>query len=137
MMNWPVPSGLDKALEEEKDEEMEDVKDEPLEGDEEWRPGMKLTASHPSWMWKQNRKDLASREGRNKAGKKRGAGTTSQIRAARKDYWGSETQQDSNPSQRDEDLWSHPWEWSEADLGKGKHGLSLTLGKGKGPGAVA
>ena len=77
MMPSREPAGLDNALEEEKDEEMEDVEDEPLEkGEEEWRPGMKLRKNHPSWMWKQNRKDLASKEGRNKAGKKRGGGTT-------------------------------------------------------------
>ena len=99
---------------------MEEVEEEPLEkGEEEWRPGMRLSASHPSWMWKQNRKDLASRDGRNKAGKKIGKGTTSLNRAARrgaeqprknKDYWGSLAQQDSNPWQRDEGWWSNPWQ---------------------------
>ena len=123
MMPSREPAGLDNALEEEKDEEMEDVEDEPLEkGEEEWRPGMKLRKNHPSWMWKQNRKDLASKEGRNKAGKKRGGGTTSQNRMARraveqpqknKDYWGSQVQQDSNPWQRDEDWCSNPWQRDE------------------------
>ena len=114
------------ALDEMEDEEMEDVQMErdPLEKGEEteWRPGMRLTASHPSWMWKDNRKDLASRENRNKAGKKRGAGTTSQNRAARQaveqprknlDYWGSQVQQNSNPWQRDEDWCSNPWQRDE------------------------
>ena len=125
------PAGLDQALDaemqdvereplEKGDEHMEEVEEEPLEkGEEEWRPGMRLSASHPSWMWKQNRKDLASRDGRNKAGKKIGKGTTSLNRAARraaeqprknKDYWGSLAQQDSNPWQRDEGWWSNPWQ---------------------------
>ena len=60
---------------------MEDVEREPLEKGEEtdWRPGLRLTTSHPSWMWKNNRKELASREGRNKAGKNRGDGTPHKI----------------------------------------------------------
>ena len=128
MLNWPIPKGLDKALDEMEDEEkedveMEDVEREPLEKGEEteWRPGMRLTTAHPSWMWKNNRKDLASRENRNKAGKKRGAGTTSQNRAARRaveqprkneEYWGSQVQQNSNPWQRDEGWWEDGW-WSD------------------------
>ena len=56
-----------EPLEKGEDEDMEDVVEELLKEDE-WRPGMKLNPSHPSWMWKQNRKDLASKEGRNKAG---------------------------------------------------------------------
>ena len=131
MMPSKEPAGLDQALDaemqdvereplEKGDEHMEEVEEEPLEkGEEEWRPGMRLSASHPSWMWKQNRKDLASRDGRNKAGKKIGKGTTSLNRAARraaeqprknKDYWGSLAQQDSNPWQRDEGWWSNPWQ---------------------------
>ena len=131
MMPSKEPAGLDQALDaemqdvereplEKGDEHVEEVEEEPLEkGEEEWRPGMRLSASHPSWMWKQNRKDLASRDGRNKAGKKIGKGTTSLNRAARraaeqprknKDYWGSLAQQDSNPWQRDEGWWSNPWQ---------------------------
>ncbi len=121
-----MPKGLHMALDEMEDEELEDVEMErdPLEKGEEteWRPGMRLTTSHPSWMWKNTRKDLASRENRNKAGKKRGAGTTSQNRAARQaveqprknlDYWGSQVQQNSNPWQRDEDWCSNPWQRDE------------------------
>ena len=127
MMPSKEPAGLDQALDaemqdvereplEKGDEHMEEVEEEPLEkGEEEWRPGMRLSASHPSWMWKQNRKDLASRDGRNKAGKKIGKGTTSLNRAAEqprknKGYWGSLAQQDSNPWQRDEGWWSNPWQ---------------------------
>ena len=90
------------------DEHMEEVEEEPLEkGEEEWRPGMRLSASHPSWMWKQNRKDLASRDGRNKAGKKIGKGTTSLNRAGRSHL--STPRQ--NPWKREQKLLPahHPW----------------------------
>ena len=61
--------------EENGDVEVEDVEEEKEE-ETEWRPGMRLTTSSLSWMWKNNRKDLASKENRNKAGKKNGKGTT-------------------------------------------------------------
>ena len=128
MLNSKEPAGLDKALEEDVEMEGEETDEEPLgkgSQETEWRPGMKLTTSHPSWMWKNNRQDLASRENMNKAGKRWGKGTTSQNRAARRkfeqprkniDYWGeavvNASSSSSNPWQRDEGWWEDGW-WSD------------------------
>ena len=131
MMPSKEPAGLDQALDaemqdvereplEKGDEHMEEVEEEPLEkGEEEWRPGMRLSASHPSWMWKQNRKDLASRDGRNKAGKKIGKGTTSLNRAAEqprknKDYWGS-LGKGTGGSTLGKGWWEHFLEWEQSE----------------------
>ena len=77
-------------------------------------------------------------DGRNKAGKKIGKGTTSLNRAARraaeqprknKDYWGSLAQQHSNPWQRDEGWWSNPWQrgWWEHSWERG-HSWEMMAG---------
>ena len=48
--------------------------------DQVWTPQMRLTKDSPSWMWKKTRLHLASADGRNKAGRKKGAGCTSKAR---------------------------------------------------------
>ena len=81
---------------------------------------MRLSASHPSWMWKQNRKDLASRDGRNKAGKK--------IRRRRRRRRRTREGQSPCSDQRSEgSVTASPR--SVASAGSGRS--SSTLGKGK------
>ena len=52
------------------------------------RPGMDTTneadQDSPSWMWKKTRLHLASADGKNKAGRKKGAGCTSKARKEKK-----------------------------------------------------
>ena len=128
MWDWPIPAGLDKALEEAEDVEMgeEEEEEDREEKPKEWKPGVPyLTKDSPSWKWKNNRCALAAKSENNKAGKKWGKGTTSQKRAAKrlveqphknKDYWGEEAVQSSssssNPWQRDEGWWEDGW-WSD------------------------
>ncbi|CAK9081270.1 unnamed protein product [Durusdinium trenchii] len=49
------------------------------DAEEKWWPNKPLEKSSPAWMWKLQRQHLAKGENRNKAGKKKGSGTTSQA----------------------------------------------------------
>ena len=68
MLNKSLPQGLFQPLE------------EGDRQDQVWTPQMRLTKDSPSWMWKKTRLHLASADGRNKAGRKKGAGCTSKAR---------------------------------------------------------
>ena len=68
MFNKPLPKGLFQPLE------------EGDRQDQVWTPEMRLSKDSPSWMWKKTRLHLASGEGKNKAGRKKGAGCTSKAR---------------------------------------------------------
>ena len=85
MLNTTVPQGMGQALE------------------EDWWPDKPLDPyTSPSWQWKKQRLHLAKGENRNKAGKKKGCGTTSLTRQMKRHH----LQQD--PSDRDGD--GNPWE---------------------------
>jgi hypothetical protein len=68
MLNKSLPQGLFQPLE------------EGDRQDQVWTPQMRLTKDSPSWMWKKTRLHLGSADGRNKAGRKKGAGCTSKAR---------------------------------------------------------
>ena len=50
------------------------------DAEEKWWPNKPLDKYSPAWMWKLQRQHLAKGENRNKAGRKKGSGTTSQAR---------------------------------------------------------
>ena len=95
MLETPVPQGLDQPLQ---------------QGDDEWWPGKTLTTNSPSWMWKTNRKHLAKGDNKNKAGKKLGKGTTSNIRKLQRLHL-----QDKQPEENSWERggWENSWERGE------------------------
>ena len=152
---------LDKALDEMEDEEkedveMEDVEREPLEkGKEtEWRPGMRLTTSHPSWMWKTTEKSWPPGKIETKLERRGGLVPPHKIELL--------AEQSNSPARMRSTGAAKPsrtatlgkgmkaggptlgkgmkaggptlgkgMKKNGSTFGKGKHGLSLTLGKGK------
>ena len=93
MLFWPVPKGLNEALEPEEEkkeqEEQEEDQDNPWKRDEcdknNWWKGKTLDPhTSPSWQWKLDRQEKSKQEGRNKAGKKMGSGPSSTSRKQRR-----------------------------------------------------
>ena len=112
MFNKPLPKGLFQPLEE-RDRQ-----------DQVWTPEMRLSKDSPSWMWKKTRLHLASSEGRNKAGRKKGTGCTSKARMEKR----RGIPQKDDPARQGWDekkewkqqgwwwnSWKDKWEWWQED----------------------
>ena len=103
MLNTTVPQGMGQALE------------------EDWWPDKPLNPyTSPSRQWKKQRLHLAKGENRNKAGKKKGCGTTSLTRQMKRHHLQqdpSDRDGDGNPWERDgSNSWERGW-WREDGLG--------------------
>ena len=112
MLETPVPQGLDQPLQ---------------QGDDEWWPGKTLTTKSPSWMWKTNRKHLAKGDNKNKAGKKLGKGTTSNIRKLQRLHL-----QDKQPEENSWERggWENSWERGEWEDSWERDGWTSGWGRG-------
>ena len=97
------------------------------QGDDEWWPGKTLTTKSPSWMWKTNRKHLAKGDNKNKAGKKLGKGTTSNIRKLQRLHL-----QDKQPEENSWERggWENSWERGEWEDSWERDGWTSGWGRG-------
>ena len=96
------------------------------DAEEKWWPNKPLEKSSPAWMWKLQRQHLAKGEKRNKAGKKKGSGTTSQARKlVRQNQQGGGGGGGGNDGDDGGDCWERDWYWNnswERDWGRwGSH----------------
>ena len=92
------------------------------DAEEKWWPNKPLEKSSPAWMWKLQRQHLAKGEKRNKAGKKKGSGTTSQARKlVRQNQQGGGGGGGGNDGDDGGDPWERDWYWNnswERDWGR-------------------
>ena len=86
------------------------------DAEEKWWPNKPLEKSSPAWMWKLQRQHLAKGENRNKAGKKKGSGTTSQARKlVRQNQQGGGGGGGGNDGDDGGDPWERDWYWNNWD----------------------